>query len=158
MKKAVTIIFVLTIAVTLVIYHNYTAKNAQLQPDEDIRHAVASISPDQIAAIRLEVLSDMLIITPNGKRPDTKILGMQPGFHYKYKTNLAAIALLLRGLKEAKRPPEYRLNRVYHITLIMKDGKVIGPFGFGQGVRVDCFGPTFIKGLKQAGVKNIPRN
>lgn len=76
-----------------------------------------------------------------------------PSGTYVVKRNPDAIALFLLGLQEARIPREIALNRVHHITLLLKGGKVIGPFDFAQGRRIDNFSPTFIQGLKKAGLK-----
>jgi len=127
------------------------------QPYGEVRAAVANLRSRDIAAVVLDTPPDFLVLTPSGRRPSG--LKLMTGAESMYRTvsNPTAISLLLRGLQEATIPPQYRLDRTFHVTLVLNNGRVLGPFGFAPTIRVDCFSPTFIKGLKAAGIKQIPR-
>jgi len=128
------------------------------RPDAATRIAVAKVAPNDVSAVVLDTPPDFLVLTPTGVAP-TRVRQIQ-GFKQMYRVtkNPAAISLLLNGLREATTPTVTCQDKVFHITLFLKNGSVLGPFGFSQTIRVECFSPTFIEGLKAAGVKQIPRH
>lgn len=122
--------------------------------DSVIRSAVANVCSAQVAAIKLDVPPDMLIVTANGAEP--KGLSLQPGFRYEKRNNRKAIVLLLEGLKKATRPPQYHMDRMCNVQIELISGKTIGPFVFGNHRFADCISREFIAGLNEAGIRSLP--
>jgi len=105
-------------------------------PADDVRAAVQGIGLSEVKAC--DILSHSIYLQ----------LGTDP----TRVTDRESISLLLTGLKEASYPEPFIMNRVDSITLILKDGRRVGPFAFSTDREVDAFSPEFVKGLEREGI------
>ena len=105
------------------------------RPDAETRNLVATISPEDVAEVKLEVWQ----ARPVGTVRDREV-----------------IRLLVIGLKRATRPHPACSNWVDRATLRLKDGRTVGPLWFSADREQDAFSPDFVRGLRSCGV-TIPR-
>ncbi|MCL5103581.1 MAG: hypothetical protein M1133_05635 [Armatimonadetes bacterium] len=125
---------------------------SQAKADTETRQAVSRVKSIQIAAIELRDPPYFLIVTPDGTALKQSGLDEQSKSLAKVVNNPEAISLMLTGLKEAVKEEVQPVNQLNSVDLVLKDGSVIGPFYYGMRP-VDCFSPTFIKGLRALGIK-----
>lgn len=105
-------------------------------PANDVSSVASGIQPSQVKAFEIQSMQ----------------VYMSTGSDVKRTTDRKSIDLLLTGLKKARYPDPMPQNRVDHITLILKDGRRIGPFAFSVDREIDAFSPEFIAGLKNEGI------
>ncbi len=104
-----------------------------LLPGMEIRRAVSSLAPTDVALIQLEVSA-------------------YPGGLVTVRDRIT-IALLLNGLKKAAIPSSPWQGEDDTVLVALKNGKTVGPFMSNAARKDQCLGPEFIKGLEAAGVR-----
>lgn len=145
-----------TVAAAAYIVQQALLLRSAATPDDEIRHAVAGVESGEVATIALSTWPQHLLLTPPGRRPITTGLPPEFGAYGKAVENQRAISLLVAGLKEATVPSDGRMYSPNRIIIVLRSGKMVGPFNFGAKRKVDCFSKTFVEGMREAGAK-IPK-
>lgn len=139
MKKLIVVLIVLVaIAVVFWMTRPTTTSTSKIEwPMEGVRSQVANIQPAQVK----EIVFDGLIKTRNLTKTDE-------------------IAPFLAGLKSAVYPwdPKKGLpnDNMMRITLVLKDSRSIGPFGFSTEKASHAFGRNFAMAWNKTFTPMIP--
>lgn len=92
--------------------------------------------------------------TAKVKLVDVKLVKLESPFRPSvFVSDRSTQRLLLRGLQGALLPPQVYKNRVEHAIVVLKGGKRLETFGFSTRREVDAFSPSFVEGLRRAGIR-----